>query len=157
MVRIDNETILKVPLENLFDYINKPENFSEIWTSLINVSNIKSLPNGGYSSQWIYKMAGRHFKGVGKCTRISPNRLIVIESKGGIKSTITWTFRSDGNITKVTLTIEYKIPIPLLGKLAEAIIVKMNEQEMNMIMDNLKARFMNTKPRNTLSKIPALS
>ncbi len=66
---------------------------------------------------------------------------MVIKTKGGIKSTITWTFRSIGNKTGVTLTIEYKVPIPLLGKLAEIIVVKMNEQEADLIMYNLQARF----------------
>jgi len=42
----------------------------------------------------------------------------------------------------VTLTIEYKVPIPLLGKLAEAIIQKMNEHEGDLIMANLQTRFM---------------
>jgi hypothetical protein len=45
-------------------------------------------------------------------------------------------------MTRVTLTIEYKVPIPLLGKLAEAIIVRMNDQEGDLIMVNLGARFM---------------
>ena len=87
-------------------------------------------------------MAGMRFEGTGECVDIVPNQHFVVETKGGVTSTITWTFRSREDITRVTLTIEYKVPIPLLGKLAEAIIVMMNEQEGDLIMDNLKARFM---------------
>jgi ribosome-associated toxin RatA of RatAB toxin-antitoxin module len=61
---------------------------------------------------------------------------------GSINSTITWTFRSNEEATKVTFTVEYKVPIPLLGKMAEAIIVKMNDQEGDLIMVNLGVRFM---------------
>ncbi len=79
------------------------------------------------------------FEGTAECTQIVPNRFLVIETEGGIRSTIAWTFRSWENKTRVTLTIDYKVPIPLLGKLAEAIIVKMNEHEGDLIMANLQA------------------
>ena len=36
----------------------------------------------------------------------------------------------------------YPVPIPLLGKLAEAIIVKMNDQEGDLMMAHLRTRFM---------------
>ena len=108
------------------------------------ITDVQSLPNGGYSARWVYKMAGMRFKGEGEYTDVVPNHWLVIKTKGGISSTITWTFRSIGNRTRVTLTIEYKVPIPLLGKLAEAIVVKMNEQEADLIMHNLQFRFIMT-------------
>ena len=42
--------------------------------------------------------------------------------------------------TKVTFDAEYTVPIPLLGKLAEAIIVKQNEREADVLLSNLKDR-----------------
>ena len=42
--------------------------------------------------------------------------------------------------TKVTFTAEYTVPIPVLGKLAEAIIVRMNDHEGDIVVANLKAR-----------------
>ncbi len=106
------------------------------------IKDIQLLPNGGHRARGVYKMLGMRFEGAGECTQIIPPRFFVVETKGGISSTIAWTFRSWENKTRVTLTVEYKVPIPLLGKLAEAIIVKMNEQEADLIMANLQARFM---------------
>ncbi len=37
--------------------------------------------------------------------------------------------------------MEYKIPVPLLGTIAEAIIMNMNEQEADMVMARLQIRF----------------
>ncbi len=108
------------------------------------ITDVQSLPNGGYSARWVYKMAGMRFQGEGEYTAVVPNSWLVIKTKGGISSTITWTFRSIRNRTRVTLTIEYKVPIPLLGKLAEAIVVKMNDQEADLIMHNLQVRFIMT-------------
>ena len=40
----------------------------------------------------------------------------------------------------MTFEAEYTVPIPLLGKLAEAFIVKQNEHEAELLLGNLKAR-----------------
>jgi hypothetical protein len=40
----------------------------------------------------------------------------------------------------VTVQVEYTVPIPLLGKLAEAFIIKQNEHEADVMLANLKAR-----------------
>jgi uncharacterized protein YndB with AHSA1/START domain len=139
---VDKEVAVKVPVAEVFSYLSEPSNLPEIWPSLMEVKEVQSLPNGGYRFQWVYKMVGMRFEGAGEYTEIVPNQWFVIETKGGISSKITWTFRSNEDMTRVTLTIEYKVPIPLLGKLAEAIIVRMNDQEGDLIMVNLGARFM---------------
>ena len=105
------------------------------------IKDVQSLPNGGYRVKWVYKMAGVLFEGIGEYTEVVPNHWLVLETKGGIKSKITWTFRFKEDKTRVTLTIEYKVPVPMLGKIAAAIVVKMNDQEGDVIMDNLRAKF----------------
>ena len=142
MAKIERATTVNIPVERIFRYINEPSNWLEFWPSLIEITDLQSLPNGGYSGTWVYKMAGMLFKGKGEYTSVSPNKWLVIKTKGSIRSTMTWTFRSWGNKTRVFLTIEYKVPIPLLGKLAEAIIMKMNEKEADLIMHNLHFRFL---------------
>jgi hypothetical protein len=39
----------------------------------------------------------------------------------------------------VTFVAEYVVPVPLLGRLAEAVIVKVNEHETETLLANLKA------------------
>ena len=87
-------------------------------------------------------MAGMTFQGTGEYTEVTPNQWLIIKTKGGIKSTITWTFRSEKNRTRVFLTIDYNIPIPLLGQLAEIAIMKINEQEIDLMMHSLRSRFL---------------
>jgi len=144
MARIEKEVTLRVPIEKIFNYISTPSNLLEFWPSLMEIKDVQSLPNGGHSGRWVYKMLGIRFKGTAKYTQMVPNQWFVIETKSGIGCTITWTFRSRKDITRVTLTIEYKVPIPLLGKLAEAIIVRMNDQEGDLLMSHLQARFIKT-------------
>ena len=142
MAKVEKEVIIDAPLEKIFSYISEPSNWLEFWPSLMEIEVIQSSSEGGYRARWVYKMAGIRLEGIGEYTQIVPNQWLVIETEGGINSTITWTFRSRVDETRVTLTVEYKVPIPLLGKLAEAIIVKMNDQEGDLMMANLQARFM---------------
>jgi uncharacterized membrane protein len=142
MAKIHKEIWIGAPLERIFDYISYPGNLPEIWPSLIEIKDVRPLPNGGYSLQWAYKMLGLRFEGKAEYTRLVPNEFCVIETTGGIKSTIVWTVRSWDNRTRVTFTVDYKVPIPLLGKIAEAIILKINDQEGEIVMANLNARFM---------------
>jgi uncharacterized membrane protein len=142
MAKVDKEVWIKAPLDKIFDYVFHPNNMPEFWPSLVEINDLQTLPNGGYSAGWVYKMLGLRFEGKAEYTRITPNEFFVIETKGGIESTIVWTFRSREGKTRVTFTVDYKVPIPLLGKLGKVIITKMNDHEGDLIMANLQTRFL---------------
>ncbi|MFC2009789.1 SRPBCC family protein [Chloroflexota bacterium] len=141
MITIGEAVTINAPVEIIFNYISEPDNLPEFWPSLVEIADIQSLPKGGYKARYVYKMAGLQLKGTGEYTETVLNKSLVIVTTGGISSVLTWTFRSQDNRTKVLLIINYEIPVPLLGKLAEVIIKKMNEQELAFILANLKARF----------------
>ena len=100
---------------------------------------MQRLPDGT-KFRWVYKMAGIHLEGISEGVESIANQRIVSKTKGGVENTQTWTFQPEAGGTKVTFEVEYTVPIPLLGKLAEAIIVKMNEHEGEIILANLKTR-----------------
>jgi len=131
---------IKAPVEKVFDYINEPTNLPEIWPSLVEIKDVQKLPSGGTKERWVYKMAGICLEGTSESEDTVSNQRIVSKSKGGVESTQTWMFQPEAGGTKVTFEVEYTVPIPVLGKLAEAIIVKMNEHEGELILANLKAR-----------------
>jgi hypothetical protein len=51
-----------------------------------------------------------------------------------------WDYQPENGGTRLTVDIEYTVPVPLVGKLAEAVIVKMNEREADTLFANLKTR-----------------
>ena len=138
MATIKDSININAPVEKVFEGLT-PEHLPEVWPSLVEVNNIQELPNGGFSWDWVYKMAGMRFTGSSEHTEVVPNERTVTLSTGGIDSTITWEYQPVDGGTKFTTTVEYKVPIPLLGKLAESIIVKMNENESNVLLANVKA------------------
>ncbi|MFC1906426.1 SRPBCC family protein [Chloroflexota bacterium] len=141
MIVIGEAVTINKSVEKIFNYVSKPKNLLEFWPSLVDICYVQLLPKGGYKARYVYKMVGMHFKGTGEYTEIVSNKSLVIVTTGGINSVLTWTFRSQADRTRVALTIEYKIPILLLSRLAEAVVRKINEQELTFILTNLKARF----------------
>lgn len=144
MTRIEKSIDINAPVDAVFSFFEDPINLLEIWPSLIDVKDIKKLPNGQVSDwQWEYKMAGMHFDGKGEVTEFVPNQRLITKAKGGIESTHMYTFKAKGDGTKLNLDVEYKVPIPLIGRVAERFIVKLNEQEADSFLSNLKARMEN--------------
>jgi uncharacterized protein YndB with AHSA1/START domain len=141
MPKVDNEVIINAPVEKIFNYISQPSNLQQIWPSLIEIKNQELLPNGGYRYQWTYKMSGIHLTGEGECIDIVPNLVLTSKNTGAMDSIVRFTFRSKDIQTKVSLSIDYQIPSTLLGHLAEIIILKMNDKEAELILDNLRIIF----------------
>lgn len=140
MQRVKKSITINAPVDKVFEYATDQTNMPEIWPSMVDVKILERLPNGGTKSQYVYKMAGMRFEGISIDTEFIPNQRTVSKTEGGIDSEIVWEYQSEGEATKITIETEYSIPIPLIGKLAEAFIVKQNENEAETILANLKAR-----------------
>lgn len=136
MAKIKKTININAPVEKIFDYASEPTNLPEFWPSMVEVKNVKK----DKSFSWVYKMAGMHFKGSSEIAESIANERRVTKSSSGIPNKFVWTYQSEQAGTKLTLEIEYTVPVPLLGKLAEAFIVKMNEHEADTMLANLKAR-----------------
>ena len=140
MVKIEKTITINAPVEKVFGYVSEPTNLLEIWPSLVEVKDVQRLPNGGHSFRWVYKMAGMRFEGSSEITEYVANQRAVTKTKGGIESIHTAIYQPEAGGTKVTIEVEYTVPIPLLGRLVEAFIVKQNEHEAEVYLANLKAR-----------------
>jgi uncharacterized membrane protein len=140
MAKLEKSVMIKAPVEKVYDFLGDPKNLPEIWPSMVEVKDVQPSPKGGYNFSWTYKMAGMRFEGASETTEAIANQRGVTESKKGIQSRFIWTYKPEAGGMKLTVQVEYTVPIPLVGKLAEAFIIKQNENEMNMMLANLKAR-----------------
>jgi carbon monoxide dehydrogenase subunit G len=130
---------INAPVEKVFEFMEDPENLPEIWPSMQEVTNVKKLPEGGRTYDWTYKMAGIKFKGSSKTLKFIDNERAVVVSEKGIPSKFIWEYHPYGEGTSLDVRIEYEIPVPVLGKLAEKVIIKMNDNEADALLSNLKA------------------
>jgi uncharacterized membrane protein len=140
MPKVMKSAIINAPVEKVFNYATDQTNMPEIWPSMVDVKILEKLPNGGTKSQYTYKMAGMRFEGINFDTEFVQNKRTVTRTEGGIESEITWDYEAEGETTRLTIASEYTIPIPLIGKMAEKFILKQNENELEIILANLKAR-----------------
>jgi len=140
MAKVERSITINAPVEKVFGYIGEPTNLPEIWPSIVEIKDVQPLPSGGHSYRTEYKMAGMRFESTGEDTEWVANQRIVSKNSNGLEATVTWVFQPEAGGTKLTFEVEYTVPIPLLSKLAEAFIVKVNEREAELLLANLKDR-----------------
>ncbi len=139
MPRVHKSIEIKAPLKEVYDYIDNPETNPEWLMSMVEVHNITGSGVGRHFD-WTYKMAGIPLKGESTCTEDIPEKHIVVKTKGGVESTWTFDLEPRKNYTVLNLDIDYRIPVPVLGKLAEKILLKRNEREAEMDLMNIKEK-----------------
>ncbi len=141
MAKVMKSITINAPPAQVFEYVVDPKNLPEIWPSLIDTRDVQRSAEGvAQSWGWTYKMAGMRFEGKSELVDHVANESSVSKTEGGIASTITWRYLPEAGGTKVIFEADYTVPVPLLGKLAESFIVRQNEKEAELILENLKAR-----------------
>ncbi len=118
----------------------------KFWPSMVDVRNVKQLGGGFRTYDWTYKMAGMKLDGSSEVTEYVPNERLVTTGKSGIENKFTWTFAPENSGTRLTVYVEYTVPVPVLGKLAESIIIKQNDREADTLLANLKKLLEVTEP-----------
>ncbi len=140
MAKTTRDILINAPVEKVFEYASNPMNQPEYWPSMMEVKDVEEQPGGGQNYNWVYKMAGIRLEGSSETTEFVENERIVEKSSGGIESTFVYAYKPEGEGTRLTIEAEYVVPVPVLGKLAEAFILKVNEREADTVMGNLKDR-----------------
>ncbi|WP_242333502.1 MULTISPECIES: SRPBCC family protein [Anaeromyxobacter] len=140
MERIEKKILVEVEAARVFDYLHDPRNLLEIWPSLVEVTNVQLKEGGGADWDWTYKMAGLRFHGRSETVEAVRPRRFVTKNEKGIPSTFTWTLEQRDAGTEVVLKIQYELPLPLLGHVAELFLRHSNEREAETLLENLKER-----------------
>ena len=139
MPTINNSINISAPIEKVFAYLSDPRNSPEWFVGMTEVSDV-SGSGVGQHNRWTYTMIGIPFHGESKITEYVPNQRSVSKQEGGITSIMTWTFAPHEGGTKLDMDIDYTIPVPVLGKLAEKVVFKRNQREAQMSMENIKEK-----------------
>jgi uncharacterized membrane protein len=139
MAKVSRSVIINGAVDKVFAYVAEPTNLAEWIPSIMEVTDVTGSGVGQHY-RWRYKMAGVPLKGETTVIEQIPNERRVTDSKGGVISTWTLTFEPHDGGTKFGIDIEYTVPVPVLGKLAEKLVLKRNEREADMAMENVKEK-----------------
>lgn len=142
MIEIKKEINIHAPAEKISDFLIEPSHYPEIWTGMLECEGITRAPDGSHWSKtrFVYKMAGIRLDATSDTLEYVPARSLVSHSSGGIDNTLRWAFTPNGNDTNVSIVIQYHMPVPVLGKFAEQLVARMNEREVQTMLENLKTR-----------------
>jgi carbon monoxide dehydrogenase subunit G len=141
MVRVEKRVSIKAPISKVFDYMADPKSNLEFMPGMMDVRDIKETESHiGTHFRWTYKMAGMRFEGETTVLEWVKNKRVVTQGKGGVNSKWFFTYDPTDDGTMLSLAVEYEVPIPVIGKMAEAVIRKQNEREADLALSNIKDR-----------------
>ncbi len=144
MAKVEKSITINASVKKVFEYVSNAELTPEWLPGMVEVKDIKRTEEGvGSTFKWVYKMAGMRIEGETTTEEYVSEKKIVSRSKGGVNSLWTWNYKPDNNGTKIDLIIDYTVPIPVLGKIAEAIVLKQNIREADLALANIKAKMEN--------------
>ncbi len=137
MATIKREFFVKASQEDVFAFLADHTNDAQ-W--LPGVENARNFSGEGSTYQWevTFKMAGIPFNVAGQVTEHDPPQRHVVETRSGMVSTWDWTLEPEEDGTQVSLLMEYTIPVAGVGKIAEKVLLKQNEQVADQGVANLQ-------------------
>lgn len=137
MPAIERHFSVEAPPERVFaflaDHANDPQ-----WLPGLTDSRNFAGEGTDYHWEWTYRMAGISFDGTGKVLEHDPPHRHVVETRGGIISTWAWTLEPEGKGTRIRLQLEYTVPVAMVGKIAERLLLKQNEKAADEGVVNLQ-------------------
>jgi uncharacterized membrane protein len=137
MAKIERSITINAPVEQVFTYVDDLKNMMEWLPGLMEIKDVTGSGVGEHH-RWTYKMVGIRLQGETTVTEHIPNQRRVSQSKGGAVSTWIFTFEPHDDGTKLNMDIEYTIPVPVLGKLAEKLVLRRNEREADLAIANIR-------------------
>ena len=142
MIRTEKSIVIGVPVAEVFAYVEDPRHLPEYFTGILEVSDIRQLPTGGFACKTISKFAGLHTEMTGETTEYVRNERLVSKATGKFADFAnTVTFQSiEGGKTRVTCIEEYTIHGGFLGKLGESFLTTYVDHAAELTQATLKAR-----------------
>jgi uncharacterized protein YndB with AHSA1/START domain len=137
---------IAAPAARVYEFMTTPTNLPGIWPNLEAVGNVKRSADGAHSFDWTYRLVGFRFHGHSRSLEVRPNELVVNRADIGIPHTIRWTCEARGTTTRLGVELEYRIPTPVIGWIAEVLLARINERDLQRLLGNVK-KALETAPR----------
>lgn len=137
---VERTATIAAPPAAVFAYLDDPMRLPDWVPSMRDVHDVAGS-EVGKTYRWTYEMGGMTFSGQSRITEYEPDRRMVRESSGTIASVWTYELAEAGGETRLTLRVEYSVPVPVLGRVAESVLLSANEREADLALENLRSHF----------------
>ena len=123
--------------DDVFAYVDNPWELPTWLPSMVEVRNV--IGTGlGQQYEYAYKMGGLLLRGQNVVIEHVPNERGVHQVIGMITALWHYSVEPHAEGTILNIEVEYSIPIPVLGKLAERLAVKQNAASFELALINVK-------------------
>jgi len=137
MAIIERSLTVGASPEKAFTFLADHANDPQWLPGLVDAQNFTGA-GADYRWECTYKMAGISFNITGRVLEHDPPRRHVVETRGGLVSTWGWTLEPEGDGTRISLQMEYTVPVAAVGKIAEKLLLKQNENAADEGLANLQ-------------------
>ena len=137
MASYEGSILINAPVSEVFAYVNAPATLPDGMTALVEVRNVIGS-GAGLQWDWTYKMAGIHVRGQSVIVEYVHDERATHQGVGMLAAEWTNIVEPHDGGTKLTMKLEYTIPVPVLGKLAERLTIQRNARELETSLLNLK-------------------
>ena len=129
--------LIHAPPEDVFAYVDDPRELPTWLPSMIEVRNV--IGTGlGQQYEYTYKMGGLQLRGTNIVIEHVPNERGLHQVIGMITALWDYSVEPHPEGTLLNIEVEYSIPIPVLGRLAERLAVKQNAASFELALINVK-------------------
>jgi hypothetical protein len=123
--------------DDVFAYVDDPTELPTWLPSMIEVRNV--IGTGlGQQYEYTYKMAGLLLRGQNIVVEYVPNERGLHQVIGMISALWDYSVEPHADGTVLNIQVEYSIPIPVLGRLAERLAIKQNAASFDLALINVK-------------------
>lgn len=141
MIEVRKSIVIKAPVEKVFAYMRDAKSNLEWLPGMMEITDIHDTPDHvGSHFRWAYKMAGLRFEGETTLVEYVENRRMVTEGRGAITNRWRFDYTPVPEGTRLDLDVEYTVPAPVLGRIAEQALRGQNEREAELALSNVKAK-----------------
>lgn len=137
---IKKSIIIDASPEEVFDFTGDWRNLPEYQTGIENWKPTTETTRGeGARFSYTTKELGMEFDIETEIIKVTPNEERVWETVSGADIEAKWLFESLNGETKVTYVLDYNLPVPIIGNILDALLVReRREIWVENMLQNLK-------------------
>ncbi|MCL9813682.1 SRPBCC family protein [Natranaeroarchaeum aerophilus] len=137
-----SETIhVPAPVDEVFAFLDDPNNHMAVTPSIADIDNVERLENGGKRLDHTFRMAGVALDGELVQTVHEPDERMVFEMRGRLEGEIGLQFEAEDGGTRLTYAATYEIPGNVLSAVAAPFARRYNERELRTTLENVQTHF----------------
>jgi uncharacterized membrane protein len=137
MISYGNSIVINAPVGEVFTYVNELTTMPDWLTGLVEVRNVIGTGEG-QQCEWTFKLVGIQLRGQAVTVDCVENKRCTHQSIGMFSSSWKQIVEPHEDGTKLIIEVEYTLPLPVLGKLAEHLTVRRMARDLDSSLLNIK-------------------